>query len=210
MALVLPQGERLGGPAVWIAAGSATAAVAGLLLLVAMRRRRVPVPVVSPSHAIPLPESSALRAQPPSPAVAAPHPATQTVAELSGRAARSQPAPPRIPAAAPTLLVPRDVATDKPVVLAFTAGPYAGQRFSLSDANVWIGSNPNNQLVLSADPAVSGHHACITREGAFYRLYDNGSLNRTWVNGRSINSDPILLRTGDHIRIGGSECTFAS
>jgi len=84
-------------------------------------------------------------------------------------------------------------------------GPYVGQRVPLSADEFWIGSSTNNHLCLSEDQAVSGNHACIRREGRFLRLYDNGSLNNTLINGRGIGREVVLLQPGDRIRIGQSE-----
>jgi pSer/pThr/pTyr-binding forkhead associated (FHA) protein len=89
--------------------------------------------------------------------------------------------------------------------LAGASGPYAGQRFSISTQEFWIGSSPNNHLCLNADPGVSGNHACIRREDRFIRIYDNGSLNNTIVNGRPIGKEVVLLQVGDRIRFGQSE-----
>jgi hypothetical protein len=90
-------------------------------------------------------------------------------------------------------------------ILIIEQGPYVGQRFPLSADEFWIGSSTNNHLCLSEDRAVSGNHACIRREGPFLRLYDNGSLNNTLINGRGIGSEVVLLQPGDRIRVGQSE-----
>jgi len=91
--------------------------------------------------------------------------------------------------------------------LNFASGPHAGQRFPVEGIGVSIGSNPGNQICLDRDDAVSGHHARISREGAFYRLHDSGSLNHTWLNGTRVVGG-TLLHAGDRIRMGRSECTF--
>jgi pSer/pThr/pTyr-binding forkhead associated (FHA) protein len=84
-------------------------------------------------------------------------------------------------------------------------GPYAGQRFELTADEFWIGSRENSHLCLSADPGASGNHACVRREKNILRLYDNGSLNNTWINGRALRRDIVILREGGRVRIGGSE-----
>jgi pSer/pThr/pTyr-binding forkhead associated (FHA) protein len=109
-----------------------------------------------------------------------------------------------------TLLAPQNPGQTAGSTLAVASGPYAGQRFAISSNEFWIGSGPNNHLCLSADSAVSGNHACIRREEGFLRLYDNGSLNNTIVNGRAIGREVVLLRVGDRIRIGQSELNLES
>ena len=92
--------------------------------------------------------------------------------------------------------------------LVAVAGPYTGQRFQINASEFWIGSSPNNHLCLSQDPAVSGNHACIRCEERFHRVFDNGSLNGTYVNGQLIGHEPTLVRSGDRIRIGQSDFSF--
>jgi predicted component of type VI protein secretion system len=88
------------------------------------------------------------------------------------------------------------------------SGPCTGLVVALSAGDFWIGSSGNNNLCLSGDPAVSGNHAAIRNENGVYRLYDNGSLNNTFVNGRPVGGDVVLLRAGDSIRTGQSEMTI--
>jgi pSer/pThr/pTyr-binding forkhead associated (FHA) protein len=109
------------------------------------------------------------------------------------------------PARAGTVMAP---STAETMGLTALAGPLAGQTFELNVTDFWIGSAANNHLCLSADPAVSGNHACVRTEGAFRRIYDNGSLNNTWVNGKPVGTSAVLLHTGDRITIGQSEFIF--
>ncbi len=60
--------------------------------------------------------------------------------------------------------------------------------------------------VVLPDPAVSAHHAAITRTPSGYSLTDLGSKNGTWVNRRPVRE--YLLRPGDVIRIGDTELIF--
>jgi uncharacterized protein YegL len=96
-------------------------------------------------------------------------------------------------------------ATLGPGDVLITSGPHAGTHIPLSADEFWIGSAANNHLCLSSDPAVSGNHACIRNEKGVRRLYDNGSLNNTFVNGRPIGREVVLLTSGDRIRAGQSE-----
>jgi hypothetical protein len=109
------------------------------------------------------------------------------------------------PARQPTTLAPQEQTRASKVELLAISGPYAGQGFEIKVQEFWIGSASNNHLCLSADPSVSGNHACIRTEQPFFRLFDNGSLNKTWVNGRAIDEEAALIRLGDHIQIGQSE-----
>jgi Mg-chelatase subunit ChlD len=195
----------------WTGTGVAILLMAGGWLY--SRSQRRPVPAVPPVQAA---------------AAASPSPAyrrVETVTETPEAAPRARPqyVPTSLEPRVPTTLEPRQETPwpeSKPAragtqlapqngnagsTLAAAAGPYAGQRFALSADEFWIGSASNNHLCLGADPAVSGNHACIRREEGFLRLYDNGSLNNTMVNGRPIGRETVLLQVGDSIRIGQSE-----
>ena len=128
---------------------------------------------------------------------------TPTPAEVFDRGAKPEPSP-APPRRAETELAPSASAT-APRALRGVQGPYTGQRFELTADEFWIGSRENNQLCLSADPGASGNHACVRREKNILRLYDNGSLNNTWINGRALGRDIVILREGDRVRIGESE-----
>jgi pSer/pThr/pTyr-binding forkhead associated (FHA) protein len=89
--------------------------------------------------------------------------------------------------------------------LTATTGPYTGQTFPITEQEFWIGSAANNHLCLAADQGVSGNHACIRTEESFRRLYDNESLNNTWLNGRPVGREIAIIQPGDHIRLGASD-----
>ncbi len=78
-------------------------------------------------------------------------------------------------------------------------------RFPITEQEFWIGSAANNHLCMPADEGVSGNHACIRTEPPFRRLYDNGSLNNTWVNGRALGQEVAVIQPGDRIRLGASD-----
>ena len=52
-------------------------------------------------------------------------------------------------------------------------------------------------------PAVSGHHACVFREGDHFVVEDLASTNGTFVNGKRVQS--AQLASGDRIQIGRVE-----
>lgn len=214
MTVMFPQASLTGDRRMW------TAAVLVLLLILTaagIARHRKPSAAVANISATP---------PPPRVVNSPPYRKTETVWETppdssrpaSGTIARKVAEPPPLPpvtfaatpARAGTVLAPQASGAQKPRTLVAVAGPYAGQSFSLSADEFWIGSQPNNQLCLSADPAVSGNHACIRCEDRFYRLYDNGSLNNTLLNGRPIGREVVLLQAGDRIGIGQSVLTLGT
>ena len=75
----------------------------------------------------------------------------------------------------------------------------------LTEALVTIGRATENMIVL-ADPSISGRHARLQAAGDDYQLVDLDSTNGTRVNGESIRS--VLLQAGDRIRFGKIEACF--
>lgn len=95
--------------------------------------------------------------------------------------------------------------------LVIVNGLRAGRLFPLDTQGTTIGRDAQNDIVLD-DTAVSRQHAKVRTESAsgkkkdqFY-LYDLGSSNHTYVNGRRI--DRACLRDGDEIRIGETRMIF--
>ncbi len=83
-----------------------------------------------------------------------------------------------------------------------------GQKFTVTDAEYWIGALENNQLCISDDPTVSGNHACLVFEYDVLGIYDYKSTNGTRVNGERVNEKRHLLRPGDRIQVGRSTFTI--
>lgn len=82
------------------------------------------------------------------------------------------------------------------------------RHYSLASDRIFrIGRSDKNDLVLSDDLA-SRSHAMLQQsgDGLFY-LTDLGSSNGTFINSGRISA-PVILRPGDHIRIGNHEFTF--
>jgi hypothetical protein len=77
----------------------------------------------------------------------------------------------------------------------------------LSQPVVRIGRATQGNDIVIAHPAVSGHHAEITVQGARPIIGDLRSTNGTFVNGQRI-ARPHPLRDGDRITIGDSEWLF--
>ena len=80
-----------------------------------------------------------------------------------------------------------------------------GKSFTLSAANIKLGRETDNDIVI-ADMGASRYHATITRGQDCWIITDQNSTNGTLVNGREVNS--IALRNGDTITIGTTEYIF--
>lgn len=74
----------------------------------------------------------------------------------------------------------------------------------LATAVVKIGREPNNEIPILNDTAISRNHACVmfVKDGFF--VEDLGSTNGTYVNGRKITSRKQVFQ-GDHIVLGKTE-----
>lgn len=69
-----------------------------------------------------------------------------------------------------------------------------------------IGRDPSSDIVLN-DKRVSRKHAMISFNGTSFELADTGSTNGVFLNG-NIVSDPVPLKDGDRINMGGVMITF--
>lgn len=78
-----------------------------------------------------------------------------------------------------------------------------GRRYALRPGVTTIGRSGGNDIVLDA-PSVSAHHAEIRYENGRYILYDKGSTNGAFVNGRRI-SGPNMIKAGWRVRVGDVE-----
>ena len=80
-----------------------------------------------------------------------------------------------------------------------------GRNFTLSAANIKLGRETDNDIVI-ADMGASRYHATITRGQDCWILTDQNSTNGTLVNGREIEA--IALSNGYVITIGTTEYVF--
>lgn len=87
-------------------------------------------------------------------------------------------------------------------VLAGISGSYSGRRFSVSRAATHIGYDNDNDLVLSGDEFVSGHHAIIKGEANSLYLVDLGSRNGSLLNGVTVTNATRALSPGDQLQFG--------
>ncbi len=87
----------------------------------------------------------------------------------------------------------------------------AGERtFHLTDS-FSVGRDPDNDLVLMNDAAVSRRHARLRRGESGYELADLGSQNGTFLARRGEETrvtGSLLLQHGDVIRVGQSRLIF--
>ncbi|MBN1558269.1 MAG: FHA domain-containing protein [Lentisphaerae bacterium] len=83
--------------------------------------------------------------------------------------------------------------------LAITSGREAGRTIGFQDDAITIGRAPDNVLVLD-DPAVSGHHCTVVRDGGKVTLRDLDSTNGTVLNGNPVKE--ARLKPGDTVGIG--------
>jgi pSer/pThr/pTyr-binding forkhead associated (FHA) protein len=68
-----------------------------------------------------------------------------------------------------------------------------------------IGRLPDNAIVID-NPAVSGHHACIFRDGDHFVVEDLHSTNGTFVNEKRVNRH--TLQHGDAVLVGKHRLVF--
>ena len=90
-------------------------------------------------------------------------------------------------------------------LLAVKRGPNAGSTFVLDDEVRTAGRNPESDVFLD-DITVSRKHAQFERRDGVWFVKDVGSLNGTYVNGRSV--DEARLTSGDEVQIGRFKLTF--
>lgn len=72
-------------------------------------------------------------------------------------------------------------------------------------AQLSIGRNPDNDLVLD-HASLSGSHAVIYNLGGAFQLQDQGSTNGTYVNGAAISEE--VLSHGARVQFGTIEAIF--
>jgi pSer/pThr/pTyr-binding forkhead associated (FHA) protein len=90
-------------------------------------------------------------------------------------------------------------------LLVVKRGRNAGARFLLNQAVTTAGRLPGSDILLD-DITVSRRHAEFRIEDGQHRVVDTGSLNKTYVNRRPIES--AILANGDEIQIGRFRLAF--
>ncbi len=87
--------------------------------------------------------------------------------------------------------------------LVVNKGPLKGEVFHLGQDNIIIGRDQYADIVFD-HVEVSRHHARMTRVAEGYVLQDLGSTNGTFVDGKQLGGDPVLLKPGQTIYLGGA------
>lgn len=91
------------------------------------------------------------------------------------------------------------------IVLQHLTGPAAGQEVRSRLAEIRLGRDASNEVVLHG-PKVSKVHARIRFQNQWYELVDENSLNGTWLNDEQTRLEgPRRLREHDIIRLGGPD-----
>lgn len=84
--------------------------------------------------------------------------------------------------------------------LIITSGAHSGHHIPLPGSKCIIGRERDCHF-RPDDDMISRHHCVIRFDGITYRIRDLGSRNGTFVNGRQIKSDVVLV-PDDRIRVG--------
>jgi pSer/pThr/pTyr-binding forkhead associated (FHA) protein len=84
--------------------------------------------------------------------------------------------------------------------LVLNSGPTPGKDFPLEKAEIFIGRDLGNDIVIN-DPEVSRRHARLYLQGNAYIIEDLGSTNGTSINGQHLTG-PYMLRAGEQITFG--------
>ena len=85
-------------------------------------------------------------------------------------------------------------------------GRNEGKEWSLDYPQNFLGRSESAQIPLFGDPNVAPMHACISKQGGQYVLFDGGSPMGTAVNGQRVQS--VALTPGSIIQIGGFTLEF--
>jgi hypothetical protein len=92
-------------------------------------------------------------------------------------------------------------------VLFIKRGQQTVKRFTLKKVPCLIGRDPSNEIYLN-DPQIDRQHAKILELSTGYGLVDLGSKQGTLLNGKPAPTQPVLLRSGDEVQVGGVLLVF--
>ena len=98
------------------------------------------------------------------------------------------------------------VTVTKARLIGVDRGDRAPTEFRLKQAEITVGSEAGNSLVLKHD-SVSRRHALIRRQGKRFELTDLKSTNGTFINGHRLQV-PTLLEDRSAVRFGGVGFVF--
>lgn len=85
--------------------------------------------------------------------------------------------------------------------LVMRKGPKPGEIFSLTTPTAILGRDPLCEITIN-DAEVSRNHAKLIHSEAGYLVQDMGSTNGTFIDGKRLRGEPVLLTPGQTIIIG--------
>jgi hypothetical protein len=104
---------------------------------------------------------------------------------------------------------PANTSPSNTPILYIKHGQQTGQRFTLNKIPCLIGRDASNEICLN-DPHIARQHAQILALSNGYGLVDLGSKEGTFLNGKPVPTQPVLLKSGDVVRIGGVLLVFGA
>ena len=78
------------------------------------------------------------------------------------------------------------------------------QEIAFDVPEVTIGRSAECAVTIE-DVLLSRRHAVIRQRGRAFEVADTDSRNGTRLNGERIGTTPVLLQSGDRVRVGGTE-----
>src|SRR6201986_3253310 len=95
-----------------------------------------------------------------------------------------------------------------PAYLIGEEGPLASLVLRFEDGEEWIiGRDPDTAAIVLEDPMVSRKHAICRHTAEGYVFENLSSVNPATQNGRLV-TEPVLMREGDILQIGGTFFRF--
>jgi predicted component of type VI protein secretion system len=91
---------------------------------------------------------------------------------------------------------------DQQYRLLVNKGPEPEKVYRLTSVSMTIGRDPMAEITIN-DPEVSRRHARLIGTLSGYRIQDLGSTNGTFVDGTRLGGEPLDLKIGQIISIGG-------
>lgn len=92
-------------------------------------------------------------------------------------------------------------------LVSFSLDP-SGIDFPLREGRNLLGADPDCDVVIEGDPAISGTHAVVMYRRGELQIRDSDSTNGTHVNGQDIFGESgVRIESGDRIRVGQVELT---
>jgi pSer/pThr/pTyr-binding forkhead associated (FHA) protein len=92
-------------------------------------------------------------------------------------------------------------------MLLIQGGPQSGQVVALGELAVTIGRRSDNDVIVD-DASVSRRHTLIMQTASGFVVRDLNSTNGTFVNRERLGDGDRSLKSGDLVRVGGSEITL--